>query len=69
MQDLRIAALECLSMLSTFPTYLLLPLKDKVTYGVTSSLDDRKRLVRAAAVRARLKWYMVGTSESESIAN
>lgn len=56
-------ALECLSNLTAFPTFLLLPYKEQVTYEIVPALDDSKRLVRNAAGKTRLKWCLIGTPE------
>uniref|UniRef100_A0AAG5CXP5 MMS19 nucleotide excision repair protein n=1 Tax=Anopheles atroparvus TaxID=41427 RepID=A0AAG5CXP5_ANOAO len=59
----RIGALECLLYVCKYPTFLLLPLKQSVLLELQKPLDDCKRLVRNAAVAARLQWYLVGSTE------
>ncbi|CAB3246836.1 unnamed protein product [Arctia plantaginis] len=59
--DVRIKSLECLyDIANTFRTSLLLPFKQDVLLDLAPSLDDKKRLVRNAAVRARTRWFLVG---------
>ncbi|XP_058821488.1 MMS19 nucleotide excision repair protein [Topomyia yanbarensis] len=64
----RIDALECLLFTTKYPPFLLLPYKQEVVLGLQTSLDDHKRLVRTAAVAARLQWFLVGT-DGASTAN
>ncbi|XP_031843171.2 MMS19 nucleotide excision repair protein isoform X1 [Nomia melanderi] len=56
----RIAALECLTNYCNYPTILLNIYKQDVLEKLASSLDDRKRLVRKAAAKARTQWFLVG---------
>lgn len=59
--DVRIKSLECLyNIANTFRTSLLLPYKPDILLDLAPSLDDKKRLVRNMAVRARTRWYLVG---------
>ncbi|XP_050677802.1 MMS19 nucleotide excision repair protein homolog [Leptidea sinapis] len=59
--DVRIKSLQCLyEIANNYKTVLLLPYKSDVIFGLAPSLDDKKRLVRDAAVRARTRWYLVG---------
>ncbi|XP_053680894.1 MMS19 nucleotide excision repair protein [Anopheles nili] len=60
---IRIGALECMLYICKFPTFLLLPYKKNTLVELQKALDDRKRLVRNAAVAARLQWFVVGTTE------
>ncbi|XP_035782813.1 MMS19 nucleotide excision repair protein homolog [Anopheles albimanus] len=64
--NVRIKALECLLYISTYPTFLLLPFKANVLQQLQKPLDDRKRLVRSAAVAARLQWFIVGAEETKT---
>ncbi|XP_058454827.1 MMS19 nucleotide excision repair protein isoform X2 [Malaya genurostris] len=64
--QVRIRALECLHFATKYPPFLLLPYKQEVVLGLQSSLDDHKRLVRNAAVTARLQWFLVGTDSSNA---
>lgn len=59
LQKIRVLALECLFNMSKYPTYLLLPFKLDVQFGLQAALDDHKRLVRTAAVRARTCWFLI----------
>lgn len=61
--EVRIAACKALENLTKFPLFTLVPYKNDVTHELTIALDDRKRLVRAAAVAARLAWYLLGENE------
>ncbi|KZC14978.1 MMS19 nucleotide excision repair protein like protein, partial [Dufourea novaeangliae] len=56
----RIAALECLMNYCNYPTILLNTYKQDVLEKLAISLDDRKRLVRKAAVKTRTQWFLVG---------
>ncbi|XP_050068485.1 MMS19 nucleotide excision repair protein [Anopheles maculipalpis] len=60
---IRISALECLLYVCKYPTFMLLPFKQSVLLRLQKPLDDRKRLVRNAAVTTRLQWFVVGTTE------
>uniref|UniRef100_A0A8W7PBF7 MMS19 nucleotide excision repair protein n=1 Tax=Anopheles coluzzii TaxID=1518534 RepID=A0A8W7PBF7_ANOCL len=60
---IRIGALECLLYVCKYPTFLLLPFKQSVLLALQKPLDDRKRLVRNAAVTTRLQWFVVGSAE------
>ncbi|XP_011871479.1 PREDICTED: MMS19 nucleotide excision repair protein homolog [Vollenhovia emeryi] len=62
----RIAALECLAHYANYPTVLITLYKQTVLDKLGMIIDDRKRLVRKAAVEARTRWYLVGTSEEQS---
>lgn len=59
----RIDALECLLQVTKYPPFLLLPFKQDVILALQPALDDHKRLVRNAAVAARLQWYVEGSGE------
>lgn len=60
-QDVRIKSLQCLyEIANVYRTTLLLPYKQDVLFDVAPSLDDKKRLVRNMAVRARTRWFLVG---------
>lgn len=62
---MRIAALELLYDITKYPTYVLLPHKVDVTLVLADALDDPKRLVRNAAVKARNAWYLVGAPSGD----
>lgn len=56
----RIAALECLTNYCNYPTILINTYKQDVLEKLAVSIDDRKRLVRKAAAKARTRWFLVG---------
>ncbi|XP_054016831.1 MMS19 nucleotide excision repair protein homolog [Hylaeus anthracinus] len=56
----RIAALECLTNYCNYPTVLINTYKQDVLEKLAVSIDDRKRLVRKAATKARTQWFLVG---------
>ncbi|XP_029718933.1 MMS19 nucleotide excision repair protein [Aedes albopictus] len=62
----RIDALECLLYATKYPPFLLLPFKQDVVLGLQAALDDHKRLVRNAAVAARLQWFVVASAETSN---
>lgn len=62
---MRIAVLNLMYDLTKYPTYLLLPHRMDVILELASALDDPKRLVRNAAVRARNSWYLIGAPGTE----
>ncbi|EGI62396.1 MMS19 nucleotide excision repair protein-like protein [Acromyrmex echinatior] len=64
--DVRIAVLECLAHYANYPTILINPYKQTVLDKLGVIIDDRKRLVRKAAVNARTRWYLVGASGEQS---
>lgn len=61
--DVRVMSCKCLENLIKFPLFTLVPYKTEVTHDLTIALDDHKRLVRAAAVSARLAWFLLGENE------
>ena len=56
----RIAALECLTASATLPASRIFPLAERVIRELGVVLDDRKRLVRAEAVKCRSAWFLIG---------
>ncbi|KAK9509368.1 hypothetical protein O3M35_006701 [Rhynocoris fuscipes] len=56
----RMLALNCIYYYGLYKELTILPHKEKVLHGLISSLDDKKRLVRQKAVRARNRWFLVG---------
>jgi DNA repair/transcription protein MET18/MMS19 len=62
--EVRVVACKCLEHLTHFPLFSLVPFKDDVTHELSNALDDPKRLVRNAAVSARLAWFLLGENES-----
>lgn len=61
LQKIRTAASENLLCYAYYPTVLILPFKNDVLERLAITVDDRKRLVRAAAVKTRTRWYLVGS--------
>jgi DNA repair/transcription protein MET18/MMS19 len=64
--EVRIAACNCLEDIAKYPLFTLVPYKNDVTHDLTPALDDHKRLVRAAAVSARMAWFLLGDSEAST---
>ncbi|XP_026748982.2 MMS19 nucleotide excision repair protein homolog [Galleria mellonella] len=59
--DVRIKSLQCLyDIANSYRTMLLLPHKQDILLDLAPSLDDKKRLVRNMAVRARTRWFLIG---------
>lgn len=58
-QKIRVAALQGLLGITQYPTVALQPYKLDVLQALAAPLDDKKRLVRNAAVIARNKWFLV----------
>ncbi|KAM3958449.1 MMS19 nucleotide excision repair protein [Aphomia sociella] len=59
--DVRIKSLQCLyDIANSYRTMLLLPYKQDILLDLAPSLDDKKRLVRNMAVRARTRWFLIG---------
>ncbi|XP_023290256.1 MMS19 nucleotide excision repair protein homolog isoform X2 [Orussus abietinus] len=59
--NVRMAALECLTSYCTYPTSVIIVYKPDVLEKLQETIDDRKRLVRKVAVRARTRWFLVGS--------
>ncbi|XP_008313029.1 MMS19 nucleotide excision repair protein homolog [Cynoglossus semilaevis] len=57
----KIVSLRCVHALSQFPTHEILPFRARVIRALAQPLDDKKRLVRREAVRARGEWFLVGS--------
>lgn len=64
--EIRVMACNCLESTTKFPLFTLVPFKDEVTHGLAAALDDNKRLVRTAAVNARMAWFMIGENDKIS---
>uniref|UniRef100_A0A182LWC7 MMS19 nucleotide excision repair protein n=1 Tax=Anopheles culicifacies TaxID=139723 RepID=A0A182LWC7_9DIPT len=64
---IRINALECMLYVCKYPTFMLVPYKQSTMLALQKPLDDRKRLVRKAAVATRLQWYVVGIDKEGKI--
>ncbi|XP_037956129.1 MMS19 nucleotide excision repair protein homolog [Teleopsis dalmanni] len=62
--EVRIKALNIIYDITKYPTYVLLPLKLDAVLELYETLDDPKRLVRNAAVRARNAWFLVGAPDT-----
>ncbi|XP_056285435.1 MMS19 nucleotide excision repair protein homolog isoform X3 [Pseudoliparis swirei] len=59
--SVRISSLRCIHAVSSFPAHEVLPFRTRVLRALARPLDDRKRLVRRAAVRARTDWFLLGS--------
>ncbi|EGD73309.1 hypothetical protein PTSG_05025 [Salpingoeca rosetta] len=55
----RRSALELLAALVQLPTHVVVPFKPEVLRALRTALDDRKRVVRIAAVHASTAWHML----------
>lgn len=62
-QHVRIAALHILSSVTNYPAFIVLPFSQDVLLGLVPALDDKKRLVRSAAVLARNQWFLIGSEK------
>ncbi|XP_048406732.2 MMS19 nucleotide excision repair protein homolog [Stegostoma tigrinum] len=60
----RIASLQCMHALTKLPPHVILPHKSRVIQALAKPLDDKKRLVRKEAVRARGEWFLLGSPGS-----
>lgn len=58
---IRIASIRCILALTYFPPHEVLPFQARVLRALAPPLDDRKRLVRRAAVQARAEWFLLGS--------
>lgn len=56
----RIAALNCLTNYCNYSVVLTSMYKVDVLEKLAIAIDDQKRLVRKAAVRARTRWFLIG---------
>lgn len=63
LQKVRIAAIQCLSAIAKYPTFITLQFAQDIQFGLVSALDDKKRLVRSAAAKTRNEWFMVGAPQ------
>ncbi|XP_041829818.1 MMS19 nucleotide excision repair protein homolog isoform X2 [Melanotaenia boesemani] len=59
--NVRIASIRCIHALSHFPAHEVLPFRARVLRTLAQPLDDKKRLVRRAAVQARGEWFLLGS--------
>ncbi|XP_045924540.1 MMS19 nucleotide excision repair protein homolog [Micropterus dolomieu] len=59
--NVRIASLRCIHAVSCFPVHEVLPFRARVLRALARPLDDRKRMVRGEAVRARAEWFLIGS--------
>lgn len=59
--NVKIASLRCIHALSHFPVHEVLPFRARVLRALARPLDDKKRLVRSEAVRARGEWFLLGS--------
>ncbi|CRK86720.1 CLUMA_CG000553, isoform A [Clunio marinus] len=62
--DVRIMACKCLENITKYPLFTLVPYKSDVIHELTIPLDDHKRLVRNAAVSARMAWFLLGENDA-----
>lgn len=56
----RIQALKCVGVMTLLPVSTVLPHKKKIIRLLSFTLDDKKRLVRKEAVKARTEWCLLG---------
>lgn len=56
---IRIVVLKCLTSVSYYPSYQIVPMKPQVIRKLRTVLDDKKRLVRKEAIRCSNAWYMM----------
>uniref|UniRef100_A0A8D0AX53 MMS19 nucleotide excision repair protein n=1 Tax=Sander lucioperca TaxID=283035 RepID=A0A8D0AX53_SANLU len=54
--NVRITSLRCIHAVSRFPEHEVLPFRARVLRALARPLDDKKRLVRSEAVKARGQW-------------
>lgn len=54
----RIAALDCIGGLESFPFEVIYPFHKTIIKGLAPALDDHKRKVRREAARVRNAWYL-----------
>ncbi|BET02100.1 DNA repair transcription protein MET18 MMS19 [Nesidiocoris tenuis] len=59
----RMNALNCLYFYGKYDEVKLLPYRIKVVCDLVADLDDKKRLVRQKAAKARSRWLLVGAAE------
>lgn len=59
--NVKIGSLRCIHALSHFPAHEILPFRARVLRALAKPLDDKKRLVRSEAVRARGEWFLLGS--------
>ncbi|CAH1391548.1 unnamed protein product [Nezara viridula] len=55
----RQEALNCIYLYGKYDSMDMLPYKTKVLAGLQKCLDDKKRLVRQSAVKARTRWFLI----------
>lgn len=55
----RLTALSCLSYLRGLPYEQLHPFRSRILLALGESVDDRKRVVRQAAAKARNQWCLM----------
>lgn len=53
-------------MCLSYPGIILVPYKFDVVYELSGSLDDKKRLVRNAAVQTRNRWFTLETDSKKT---
>lgn len=52
--------MECLTNYCNYPTVSIIMYRQEVLDKLIVPIDDRKRLVRKAAAKARARWFLVG---------
>lgn len=61
---IRILVLKCLGMATSYPTHLLVPMKNDVINKLKPLLDDKKRLVRQAAAHTVNTWHLLSSGSA-----
>ena len=61
---IRILVLKCLGMATSYPTNLLVPMKNDVINKLKPLLDDKKRLVRQAAAHTVNTWHSLSSGSA-----
>ncbi|XP_057321632.1 MMS19 nucleotide excision repair protein [Microplitis mediator] len=59
--NVRIAAHDCLYSYCNYSTIDIKPYREDILEKLSETIDDNKRLVRQAAVKARTRWFLVGS--------
>jgi DNA repair/transcription protein MET18/MMS19 len=64
--NLRAKALQCLALVaSQLRTEIVVPFRKSVVQRLTAALDDKKRAVRAEAVKCRRRWIELDTADDD----
>ncbi|CAD6238952.1 GSCOCG00008573001-RA-CDS [Cotesia congregata] len=59
--NIKIAAHNCLHSYCNYSTIDIKPYREDVLEKLSETIDDNKRLVRQASVKARTRWFLVGS--------